>query len=186
MIDVNVSNLKDDIANLEILIQEYEEIKLNLFNRLKDSTIDWVDSKSVKFSDAIYLDKQETEVFIQSLKDKKDMFKFIYEKYIKLGKQIKCNLDGQKTIIGNIDDCIGQIDSIIEEFDKIKIVKDERVQSMINYEKNRARKVREYLKSLKKDIIKIFGEIEEIEKSINVKISSLEVVRINEFDFEDA
>ena len=53
MIEVNVIDLKKEIDEITKYINEYEEIQLNLFNQLKESTINWQDGYSKQFESKI-------------------------------------------------------------------------------------------------------------------------------------
>ena len=82
MLEVNVIDLKDDVKAINDYIEELAEIKLNLFNELEDScTNNWYDSHSYLFSKEIQLDSIETEKVINSLKQKRDLYDFICQKY---------------------------------------------------------------------------------------------------------
>ena len=119
MLEINTSDLKCDINNLNSLIDEYEEIQLNLFNQLKDSCINWQDGNSLKFDNNIYLERKEAELILQTLKDKRDVFNFIYSKYSEIGKKISCNLNNKNKLLQAINNCESRFNSIINEFRKI-------------------------------------------------------------------
>ena len=100
---INNINLKNDINLLNKLIAEYEEVKLNLFNELKDSCINWQDGNSVDFENKIYLEKVESDNILRTLTDKRDILNFIYDKYSDLGKKIKCDLNNRSALLRSIE-----------------------------------------------------------------------------------
>ena len=67
MIEVNVTNLKSNVRNLDKRIKSLEEIKLNMFNQLEDSCVNWHDGHSLIFNSSINLDSTEAENIIDTL-----------------------------------------------------------------------------------------------------------------------
>ncbi len=183
MIEINSVELKNEIEFLNNLINNYEEIQLNLFNQLKDATINWQDGNSVEFENKIYLEKQEADLILQSLNDKKDILNFIYDKYSDLGKKVRCNLNNRTTVIHGLDNCYNQANSLINEFNKIdrsfyygELNKIDNVKQKVVNAKNK-------LDTTRTAVSKIYNQIEEIEKEIKNKISELEEIKINSFEF---
>lgn len=183
MIEINSVELKNEIEILNNLINNYEEIQLNLFNQLKDATINWQDGNSVEFENKIYLEKQEADLILQSLNDKKDILSFIYDKYSDLGKKVRCNLNNRTTVIHSLDNCYNQANSLINEFNKIdrsfyysELNKIDNVKQKVVNAKNK-------LDTTRTAVSKIYNQIEEIEKEIKNKISELEEIKINSFEF---
>lgn len=183
MIEVNVIDLKKEIDEITKYINEYEEIQLNLFNQLKESTINWQDGYSKQFESKIYLDKQEALTFLQQLKSKKEIYTFIYNKYNELGKRISCNLNNKNTIINSLDNCISQANSIINQFNRIDNSFYYWEYQTISTCENKIIDIKNKLNNSLSRVRSLYQKVESIEKDINAKIKELEDIKINDFDF---
>lgn len=180
MVDVDTIELKNYIDSLNSLIEEYEEIKLNLFNQLNNSFMNWQDGNSLVFESKIFEEKQEASLILTSLKNKKDVFSLIYNKYVEIGKQIKCNLDNKESLIRNIDGVINETNSVINSFNGVDMGY---FGGDIMAAKNKIVAAKGKLIEVKDSVSKMYNRIEEMERLINNKIKELEVVKINSFDF---
>ena len=185
MIDVNVSELKNYVYKLQQIIDEYEEIQLNIFNQLKESTINWQDGNSIKFENSIYLEKKDSDLFLQSLQNKKDIYDFICKKYGEIGNKIKCCLNNKNNILNAINNCYNETVSILNDFDKINTDFYYKEKDSILLQKQNIVKVREEIKRIKTTTLQLFNKIDNIEKLVKEKIVSLDEVKINTFDFSE-
>lgn len=184
MIDVNNVDLKNAIIELDSLINEYEEIEINLFNQLKDSCINWQDGNSIQFDNKIQLEKGESKLILESLKKQKDIYNYIYNKYNEIDKKIHCNLNNKNSVLFTIDNCYNETLNILDEFSRIDRSFYYEEQYSIFREKDRIIKIKNELYEIKISTEKMYDRIEGIEKEIKNKISSLEEIRINDFDFD--
>jgi len=176
MIEVNVSNLRSDISVLNGMLDELEEIKLNLFNELKDSCINWYDGNSLIFDGKMQLDSREADEIITTLKDKRAVYDFVCLKYSEIGNHIKCNLEHEESLIAGIDSCINVCDSI----------KGSLSSGIIDLSPARkdVEHAVEILTGFKAAIKEVLTKIRDFERSISTKISALELVNIEELDFD--
>ena len=177
MIEVDVSKLKSKLAKLANLITELEEIKLNMFNELEDCyQNNWNDGHSLVFKDKVLLDSTEMNKVIITLKDRKKVFKFISSRYGEIGNKVKCNFDNEKNLIKNINSCINNC-----EFTKSIL---NSVSSDIGSVISEINMAQTKLETFKEKIKTIIQKIKEIENNISSKISDLDTIKINEFDFD--
>lgn len=183
MIEVNIVELKNNISSLNSLIEEFNNVELNLFNRLKESCISWQDNNSIKFDSDIQLDKREMTMFINSLIAKKNVFDIAYNKYSEIGKKIKCNLNSKNTILNSIDTNISKCQNIIEEFNRIDRSFYYNEQHSIQNQKNLIIMAKTSLEEIRWSVSKLYNKVESIEKIINSKIAGLEDIKINNFDY---
>lgn len=184
MLEVDISSLKNAIERLQKLLDEYEEIELNLFNQLKTSCTDWRDGNSEKFESEIYRDRKETDLLKLSLKERKNLYDFIYERYSAFGKKLKCNLNEKDTLLHTFDECYLHTNAIVAEFDRIDRSFYYSGRSSIEAARRKVVNVRTACKNFKTKAKEMFSEIEAIENKIEAKIKTLEEVKINEFDFD--
>jgi predicted RNase H-like nuclease (RuvC/YqgF family) len=181
--EINTDNLKNKITSLESFINEYEEIELNLFNQLKNSVVNWEDGNSIQFDNAIQQEKQETNDILESLKNKKDLYQLIYEKYSELGKKIKCNLGNKNALLRTVDYCYNYATQVINEFNAVDTSFSYSEKSSIEQQKERIVSLRNQLSEIRSSLSEIYNKIEKIEIEIKGKIRELEELNISSFDF---
>ncbi len=184
MIEVDTANLKTALTTLETLINEYEEIELNLFNQLNQVGIDWQDGNATIFADKIYLDKKESDLYVQSLKAKKDVTAYVYERYSSLGKKIRCNLNSRTTVLRALEECQNRAISLARSFENIDINVLMTEKDIVESQRKKINKVAATLTEIKKDTSKMYDQIETIEKNVEAKIRDLEKIKINDFGLE--
>lgn len=172
MIDINLETLKTNIYDLEKLINEYEIIKLNLFNQLKNSCISWQDNNSLKFEDILVSEKIETELVIDNIKLQSNIFMKLYNNYSKIGNLINVNLNNKQKILYLVNDLILKVKYIEKQINSIN-------NNVISNLKLKLKNIKNNLYLLKKFIKKLYKRIEEIEYSLNVDLGKLEKVKIN-------
>lgn len=177
--EINTSELKNKITSLENLLNEYEEIKLNLFNQLKNSVINWQDGNSIQFDNAMYVEKQETEKIYESMLNKKKLFQTIYERYCDIGNKISCKLGNKNALIRTVDYCISYANSAISAFDGI----DTSVAGSAIGLKSRIEGVKSELGNIRERLIQLFDKIEAAEVEIRAKVKELEDNHIPDFIF---
>ncbi len=181
--EIDTTKLKSSISSLEALLNEYEEIKLNLFNQLKNSVINWQDGNSIQFDNAIYVEKQEAEKFYDSLVNKKELFQTIYDKYSEFGKKISCKLGNKTALLRTIDYCINYANYAINEFNYIDTGFSYGELNSIMNQKGKIEQVKTDLTALRSQVSEIFNKIENIEVEIRGKVRELEENHIPEFIF---
>ena len=64
MLEIDLKEINKYILSLNNLIKECEEVELNIFKELDNSTTNWQDNKSLLLADNIISDKEETFFFI--------------------------------------------------------------------------------------------------------------------------
>lgn len=183
-LEIDIGELSECMRSISALITEYEEIKMNLFKELRDSTtINWRDGNSVSFEQALHSESQETDLFLESLKIRKDLLNYIYTKYSVIGKKIKCDMGAKKGVLAQIDECHGRAVKIIEDFDDIDFsFTYHRIDDILN-QKNKIISVRDELAEMKRRVSKMFEKIEKIENQIALRMKKLEEIKINDLDF---
>ena len=184
MVEINCVEIKNIINSLRTIIEEYEIVELNIFNQLKDSCVNWQDGNSIKFGDNIILDKEEIDIFVENLNNEIDLYNYMYNNYIRLGKKIKCNMNNKDTILYLIDNCCNKAVTIINEFNRINISFYYSEQYNIFEQKNKIIKVKNDLLNIRESIKDLYNKIEQIEKNINIKIKKLEEMDIKKLDFD--
>lgn len=182
--EVNTSELLEKYNSLKNDYKLLEENQMNLFAQLSTiCNVDWQDGNSLVFSGEVEEERLETDNFQIYTMEKLEIFNYIYNKYVVLGKKVMCNLNRKSEITTAINNCVIQIDSIINEFHKTDLnfpyhefhILRRKYQKFVNL-KNRLNNINDYFDSL-------FTKIENIESEIATKIRELGDFKTREFNF---
>lgn len=183
IIEVNIEELNKNIMVLSSLINEYEEIKLNLFNQLKDSTLNWHDGNSLNFESKIYVEKQDSDLFLEEIKSKKALFSLVYSKYQEIAKKIRCNLNNKNSLISVLNACYNSATDAINSFNSLERGISCPELNDADNQRNVIIGVRNKLSDIKRETTNLLNKIDNIEKEIHNKINTLEDIKINDFDY---
>ena len=181
MIEVNIEALKNSLSELSGVIDEFEEIELNIFNQLSQSTTYWKDTKSIEFEEKIEMEKRESSTFLVFVKNEKNIYQYIIDKYSSIGNKIKCNLNNKDKIIKSITDCISNINNVDIQFDEIEYCDE---YYWIMSQRDKLRNAKQVLEEYENQITEMFDKIQEIENNIESKMKSIPSIKISAFDFE--
>ncbi len=183
MIKVDVSKLKSELEQLNLIIDEYDEIELNLFNQLKNSCNDWNDHKTPAFEAAVDKEKKESMRMLDSFKDVTNCLNYIIQQYESIGNRITVCLEKKTTIIkyyGSVENKVNSIISTINSVDK----------SFSYSEKDNIIDLGNSFENLKTDLVDsrdrvkdLFKKIERIEENVAAKLRSLKEIDIEAFDY---
>ena len=178
--EIDITKLEKDLKDLNVLIEQYEEIYLNLYNEFQMGSLQWKDTHSVKFFENITDEKKEIALFIEEIKNVKDVYNYLIEKYKKIGNKIKCTIENEQGVISKLTLYIEKINGIIEGYNNLDLSHCEEVASYLQLEKTKWIKTRERLKNLSKRIKEIFEHIKETEEKVNLEITKINIRKIQE------
>ena len=173
--------LKAIIDNTVLLLKEYEEVIINLFNELKDCNVNWQDSQSIQFDGLIYREKNETYMFFHLLEDYLDIYNYIYEKYKKIGNQIDCNFGFKESLSAELDECNNEFNNILDKLNNLDLGYDYFLNDNILGKKSEIVTLKNRLLMIKENIKNIYIFFETNEKNIKFKINALNIINIDDF-----
>ena len=75
--EVHVSSLRAEVDKYNSLVSEYESCMLNLYNVLGQTSSYWQDTRSPKFIDNIYDEKNQASKIISTMSEIKGAWEFI-------------------------------------------------------------------------------------------------------------
>lgn len=173
MLEIDLKEINKYILSLNNLIKECEEVELNIFKELDNSTTNWQDNKSLLLADNIISDKEETFFFIEKIKERQDILEYIYNSYLKIGNKIKCDINRKTKIINILNNILNEVDVSLKELGRLNYqIYVEKVQrELIN--------IQEELITIKTKITNLFNRLNNFETSINAKINKLDNIKIN-------
>ena len=182
--EIKVSRLKEELNNLNNLIEDYELNYLNLYNVVNDMAYYWKDDG---YGDRFFKDVETKKIdvgnTIDEIKNVKNIYKYLVSKYESIGNKIEFNLNYKTNVITYLDTCIEQCKNIINSYNSLDLSFCGEAGSIRN-EMNLVRENKEKLENYKKELKKILDYIEETEKTITTKISNINIEAIEIQDVE--
>ena len=180
-------NVESVLFSYETIKAQYETIVSNetaLFGALTNiCTFDWIDGNSIDFAKAIEPEKIEIDVYDAYVLDIVNLYKFIYNKYIVLGRRIKCNLDKREAILNSIDACINSVQNIINEFNNTDLYLPFSLFGRLRSAKELCEKIKRQLTQIRGYFVDLYKKINEIESEIATKIRELSDFYPKEFSY---
>jgi len=180
--EINTLEIKEELNILNSLSKSYEETMISIFNILKDSSFFWNDKIAESFYQELEIEKINHEKEIIKINEKINLYEYIYLNYSKIGNKIKCNLESREYITNKLNEYLKKISKIINMYEFLDtsfcLEEQEKIIKELNQLKNLENKVDE----IKKNIIKTFDVMMEIEKEIETKIIKLDTIKIKEFE----
>lgn len=170
---INVNKIKDDIVQLNKLIDTYEDNYYNMYNEMKNCSSLWINKKAFMFFDSVDVKKKSIENYMYELGELRDLYSYLINKYEYIGNKIEADIDQVDTIALEFDNFLEDIYAIMEKFNEIKDVNinlDE-VYSCID----ELIEITGLLVNLKYSIKHHLLLCNEIEKFINLKISKVNI-----------
>ncbi len=184
VVDIDVKQLGNLVIELNKIIDDYEEVYLNIFNQLKDSCINWHDKNSIAFENQLKDEKTFSVNYLNTIKNCKSIFQYIYDEYVSIGKRIYFNMGKKDTIISIIDECIRKLDDVINDFNGVVKSFSYNGLSAINAQKDKLASCKKELQTMKLEITDLYKKINLIEDKVASKIARLEEVEMKAFDYE--
>ncbi len=173
MLEIDLKEINKYILSLNNLIKECEEVELNIFKELDNSTTNWQDNKSLLLADNIISDKEETFFFIEKIKERQDILEYIYNSYLKIGNKIKCDINRKTKIINILNNILNEVDVSLKELGRLNY------QIYVEKVQRELIDIQEELITIKTKITNLFNRLNNFETSINAKINKLDNIKIN-------
>ena len=180
--EIRVDSLKDTTNKLNHLIEDYEAIYLNFYNQISFATSFWNDSHSVAYFQEIERQKLKIKTTIQEMKDVKDVYTYLFQKYQNLGNKIVCYLDKQDETIHSFNQYIEKLNFIIQLYNNLNLSFCTREARCIRSERSRLIAMRNKMETVRDETKKTFNTIREIEHEVNYRISKITIEVMKEMD----
>ncbi len=180
--EIKVIKLKEELNDLNSLIKQYEEINLNLYHEIEESTNYWTDNHAMKFFEAISNEKKEVTLTIEELKKTRDIYDYLVKKYKKIGDQINCNINNRKKALSSINLYVEKINEIITNYNNLDLSFCPEVRNYLQIEKNKFINIKDQLEKVSKEMEDTFAYIENMEEEIKLRLSKINIRKIQETD----
>lgn len=180
-VEINLKNTEALLLELSKTYKEYYENINGLFLTLRNANNYWHDGNATKFFASLEQEKLKNQKEVINISNKIEILRYIYSKYIELGKEIKCNLDNKDKVINKINQCINITSQLIKNYNSLNMYFAYEKYSLYN-EKSKLNSCYNNLVTIKEKVNKTYKKIEEIETEVSNKILSLDIINIDEFD----
>ena len=176
MNEVNVLDLKNEIAKFNSLIDTYQENYLNLYNEIKNSNIYWLGTKATRFYIAKEEEKLKIDITFEELNSIKDIYSYIVSRYGKLGDNIKFNLNNRDELLSKTNTYINKLKRVLSIYQRLDYsYASYSVKNNIYGQMNNIRIMISNATKLRDNIKRIVNEILESENKIRRMINQIQI-----------
>lgn len=181
---VDVAGIRKEIQELNILLDEYENIYLNLYNEMLYASSFWVDSKAELFFKDAKIDKLKIMKTLEELKSAKSIYEYIVNTYGELGEKVAFNLNARNIIIDDFNYYIGRLNTVINIYISLDFHLIPNYSYVFYRDKKKMISNRDLMATLRDRIIHSFDKIKEIEDTVNGKISKFQIEFMSRDNFD--
>ena len=179
---INSEKLSIEEKKLKSLIEKYNDIILNYYNSVSESSVYWNSTLSVRFYSDVDNEKAKLKLSIEELKSLDFIYSYMIESYSMFGKKIEYDINNQEKLISCFNKYVEKYDYILKLYRNIENSFDNKEYIMHQIEKIEDNK--NILLELKENYIDIFDKLKEIDAEIKNRITSLNIDFIKETEFQ--
>ena len=183
--EVHVSSLRAEVDKYNSLVSEYESCMLNLYNVLGQTSSYWQDTRSPKFIDNIYDEKNQASKIISTMSEIKGAWEFILNSYSALGNEIKFELSMRGAVQTGFMSYISKLDAVIAAYDSLNMGFGPDEAGDIYWQRQRAADIKWQANDLKGKVDEYFNRIQDIEQAVSSRISGISISVIKESNPSD-
>lgn len=183
--EINVLELYNEITNLSFLLEEHEKNTINLYRNYSYALDNWKDEKSFKFLSNLEREKAKEENVYNQIKDLKEIYKYIYNSYSKIGNKIYFNEDKKESLVDCLNECLDEIDNIINAYNSVNLELYSREYVILENELIKVNELKVQMKELVDSINNVLNNIINVEDTVNDRLSKIKFEIIQESDINE-
>lgn len=172
---INTKDISDEISRLDKIIEEYDGNIMNLKNSINSIPFFWNSPEARKISNSFFDTIKKNEISTYEIKEVRDVYNEIKNKYSSLGKKIEYNLNYEQSIYEIINENRIKYQEIINLYKSIECERDKTLYSMIKKEQDLVENTLNNLEIVCKEIKTTFSEIKELDIIISNRLSKVDV-----------
>lgn len=172
---IDIVGLNPEIVKFSNLLKQYNELYLNIYNKIKEIEKYWNGPYSVSFMDNIEKEKQKISLIIEDLSTVNSLYKYIYDSYKGLGKNIYFDENNSDTLIKKFDSYLQILNIIITKYNSINTNYYNEVRETINVHKSKINAIKDQTMALKSKNNEMILKLNKIEENIKTKLDNIEI-----------
>lgn len=187
MIEIDLKKLKSNISSYSELIESAEKNNTEIIHNFTELDNYWQDFRKNKLNASVNSEERDFLNLEKNLKQQLEIYKEIEQEYSKIGKNIKCNLNGQNTIDLRLNAIINKINNIITAYNNLGDISFYHRAYLIYNQKEKMQELLESFKQIRKNINNTFDEIKKIEAFVEKESKSIKIqnMLVNNYESEE-
>lgn len=182
---LNVSNVYNELINLSSLINSLEKEYLNIYQLLSEVANYWKDNNSINYLNHLQKEKIKTKNICDELTNIKDVYSYFIEQYSKIGNKIFFNEKNVSKVLTKFDDYINHGENILKKYNELNLSSYDYGFDLLDEQINTLKSNLKKSMQIKAVMKKIFDDIVSIENTIKEKISKIDLEIIKESDINE-
>lgn len=176
--EINVAKIKDEILNLDHLINEYENNYLSLYNELFSFSFYWKSPVSERFFDEKQKEKLALSEFIGELNSYKEIYEFIQIHYGLIGEKVLFDVDKLDSTYTKISEFYLSLKRVV---DSLTLFGQEnpKVLSLLDINLKKFKEELLLFEDFRKKYSEKISLIKEGEKEVRYRLSKINFTKIN-------
>ena len=183
--NINVSEIYNEITNLTALLDEYEKNYINLYKNYFDSAYYWKDQNSINFFNHLEMEKPKVKNTCDELNELKNIYEYIYDSYSKIGNKIYYNQEKKSELAKNLQISLDIINDIIAYYNNLNLELNSKEYILVSNELYKAQDLKNEFENMYNDLVHLMDNIDNIEAKTNEKISKINLEIIKESDINE-
>ena len=171
--------LEKETNKLNEIITSYEKNLIGYSNDINQTFSNWNDETSKKLQETYSSEKKEIELTIQELKYLKNIYQEVVNSYKEIGDKIEYELEGKEQVKNLFASYKAQLDKIILLYQTINIESYTKKELLLKQSKELLR-IKKEIQELEIEFQVITTKIENIEESVEKKLSNMIINKIEE------
>ena len=178
--EIKLEKLEVENNKLKQLLNEYESNYLNIYNELESTSFIWQGEESNDFNHKVETDKIKLKNTYEELKQLDSVYNYLINDYQSIGQDIFFDMDKISGLNDYFDKTLTSIVSVIDYYDILDTSFCPAEASIIDRQKNEIGQAEKDLFKVKQDTKSTFDKIDKIERTVNSKLSGVDVEFIKE------
>lgn len=175
MINVNASQIKKIADEFDITFKDEEKNSSKTIHEIESLKNNWNDEHIIPYFDSFQTEKGRIIRLNDGICKQKSLYRYVYNRYIRLGNNIKCNLDGIDYVNYWLDVIIDQLEFVISQYRDLGDISWFPKSYLIYNEWDKLYYIRESFINIKNSINYNFNYVRETENGIHNLNSKIKI-----------